>query len=112
MFGNLGELKKMFDNYKKLQKSLENTIIRSREWGVMVDISASMKVKDVKIEDNSLLSPSMKEALEENLKKAIEKAQKKAQEVAMEKSKEILWFDPNDMASMMGGGMWGGKLPF
>ncbi len=111
MFGNLGELKKMFDAYKNLQKTLENTIIRSREGGVMIDINAAMKVKDVKIEDESLLSPAMKETLEENLKLAIEKAQKKAQEVAMEKSKEILWFDPNDLASMMGW-MGGGKLPF
>ncbi len=111
MFGNIGELKKMFDNYKKLQKSLENTIIRSREWGVMIDISAAMKVRDVKIEDDSLLNPSMKETLEENIKKAIIKAQEKAQQVAMEKTKEVLGFDPNDLASMMGG-MWGGKLPF
>lgn len=106
MFWNLWELKQMFDKYKKLQEVLKNTIIRSREWWILIDLTAEMKVKDVKIEDESLLSPSMKETMENAIKASFEKAQQKAQEVAMTKTKEILWFDPNDLAWMMWW-MWG-----
>lgn len=115
MFGNIWELKQMFDKYKKLQDILKNTIIRAKEWGILIDISAEMKVKDVKIEDETLLDPTMKETLERAIKAAFEKWQTKAQEIAMAKTKEILWFDPNDLASMMGGmgWMWGmPKIPW
>ncbi|MFZ5341812.1 MAG: YbaB/EbfC family nucleoid-associated protein [Patescibacteria group bacterium] len=64
----------------------------------MIDISAEMKVKDVKIEDETLLNPAMKETLENAIKAAFEKGQTKAQEIAMAKTKEILGFDPNDLA--------------
>ena len=107
MLGNLWDMTKLYQSYKKLQEVMKNTVIRSREWGVLVDITAEMKIKDVKIEDESLLSPAMKEALEDAIKASFEKAQTKAQEVAMEKTKEILWFDPNDLAWMM----WGGGMP-
>lgn len=113
MFGQLWELKQMFDKYKKLQEALKNTIIRSREAGVLIDMTWEMKVKDVKIEDESLLSINMKTALEDAIKAAFEKAQQKAQEIAATKTKEILGFDPNDIASMLGwawGGM-GGMMP-
>ncbi len=113
MFGNMWEMKKMYDKYKKLQDSLKNTVIRAREQGVLIDITAEMKIKDLKIEDETLLDSNKKEDIEWYLKTAFEKAQQKAQDVAMEKSKEILWFDPNDMSSMFWG--WGGwgmpKIP-
>lgn len=101
MFGNLWEMKQMFDKYRKLQEVLKNTVIRAREWGILIDITAEMKVKDVKIEDENLLNPAMKETLEKAIKSAFEKWQTKAQEIAMQKTKEILWFDPNDLAGMM-----------
>ena len=97
----MGEMKKMFDSYKKLQNVLKKTIIRARESGVVIDITAEMKVKDVKIEDDTLLNPDRKAEIEEAIKACFIKGQTKAQEIAMEKTKEILGFDPNDLAGMM-----------
>ncbi len=114
MFGNMWDMKQMYDQYKKLQETLQNTVIRAREEWVLIDITAEMKIKDVKIEDESLLDPNRKEDMENAIKASFEKGQNKAQEVSMEKTKEILWFDPNDLANMMWGwwGMPGGwKLP-
>ena len=107
MFGNMGQLKDMLVKAKKLQDVLKNTIIRSKENGVVIDFSADMKVKDIKIEDESLLTPSKKKELEKALKYALEKAQNKAQEIASQKTEEILWFNPNDLGALMGGA----KLP-
>lgn len=119
MFWKLGELKKMYDKYKTLQKALKNLIIRWKEWkfawsdgaekdAIIVDISGEMKLVDLKINDNNLLHPERKEHLEKLLITCFQKAQNKAQEIAAEKTKEILWFDPSDMASMM---WWGGGIP-
>ncbi len=115
MFGKVGEMKKMYDKYKALQKALQNLVIRAKEWKYMldweeqewalvVDISWEMKLRDVSINDRSLLSPEKKTELEELIVKTFQKAQNKAQEIVAEKTKEILGFDPNDMASMMAGG--------
>ncbi|MDP4011507.1 MAG: YbaB/EbfC family nucleoid-associated protein [Candidatus Roizmanbacteria bacterium] len=104
MFGKLGEMKQMYDKYKKLQEALQKIIIRARENGIIIDMTAEQKVKSVQIEDTELLNPEHKEVLEKALKVAFEKAQAKAQEVAMQKTKDILGFDPNDLASMMAGG--------
>lgn len=115
MFGNLWEMKSMYDKYKKLQKALKWTVIRSREWWVLVDITAEMKVKDVKIEDETLLAVDKKEDIELAIKNAIEKAQTKAQEVSATKTKEVLWIDPNDLAWMMwwlGGWGWMPNIPW
>lgn len=71
---------------------------------MVVDISGEMKVKNININDDSLLTPERKSELEDTLKSAFIKAQTKAQEVVASKTKEILGFDPSDMASMMGGG--------
>jgi hypothetical protein len=35
-FGKMGELKKMYDKYKELQKALKNLVIRAKE-GEFVD---------------------------------------------------------------------------
>ena len=122
MFGQLWELKQMYEKYKKLQDVLKNIVIRSKEEGnithaglvesvrVSIDITWEMKVRDVLIEaSDEVMSPALKNLLSELIKAAFAKWQSKAQEVAMEKTKEILWFDPNDLAGMMGGmwGMWG-----
>jgi DNA-binding protein YbaB len=56
-----------------------------------------MKVQNIDIKDDSLLSPSQKATLESYLKEAFDKAQSKAQQVAMEKTKDVLGFDPNEM---------------
>ena len=96
----------MYKKYQELQNKLEKTLIRAKESGVIVDITASMKIKDVKIEDESLITPERKEELENAIKNAFIKGQQKAQEVAMEKTKEILGFDPNQLAGMLGG-QWG-----
>lgn len=66
-----------------------------------------MKIQNIAINDEGLLSPDQKSTLEGLLVKAVTKAQNKAQEVAAEKTKEILGFDPSDMAGMMSGG----KIP-
>ncbi len=119
MFGQMGEMKKLYDKYKTLQDKLKNLLIRAkegkfvdsdgteREDAVVVDISGEMKVQNIAINDDNLLAPDQKSTLESLLVKAVTKAQNKAQEVAAEKTKEILGFDPSDMASMMGGG----KIP-
>ena len=63
-----------------------------------------MKIKDLHINDDSLLEPSKKDDLEKLLITAIQKAQNKAQEVVAEQTKEILGVDTNDLAGMLGGG--------
>ncbi len=119
MFGQLGEMKKLYDKYKTLQNKLKTILIRAKEGSftdsdgtqrddaIVVDITGEMKVQDVVINNLWLLDPNKKEDLENLLMRAFTKAQKKAQEVAGEKTKEILGFDPSDMAGMMA---WG-KLP-
>lgn len=111
MFGKLGDMKKMYDKYKKLQDALKKLLIRAKEWGVVIDITGEQKVKTVTIEDTELLSLERKEDLEHAIKACFEKWQAKAQEVAMAKTKEILGFDPNDLGAMMWGGWgWAGGL--
>ena len=111
MFGKLGDMKKMYDKYKKLQAALKKLLIRAKEGWVIIDITGEQKVKSVTIEDTDLLSLERKEDLEHAIKACFEKGQAKAQEVAMAKTKEILGFDPNDLASMMWGGAgWLGNM--
>ena len=113
----MGELKKMYDTYKELQKALKNLVIRAKEWeytdedwekksSIIIDMTWEMKVRDFKVNNLELLDPSKKEELEELVVKAFQKAQNKAQEVAAEKTKEVLWFDPSNLAWMLGGGNW------
>ena len=115
--GKMGELKKMYDKYKELQKALKNLVIRAKEWeytdedwekksSIIIDMTWEMKVRDFKVNALELLNPSKKEELEELVVKAFQKAQNKAQEVAAEKTKEVLWFDPSNLAWMLGGGNW------
>lgn len=94
-------MKQMYDKYKKLQEALQKIIIRAKEDGIVIDISGEQKVKNVTIEDETLLDIASKQRLENAIKIAFEKGQSKAQEVAMEKTKEILGFDPNDMMGML-----------
>lgn len=112
MFGQIGELKKMYDKYKKLQDALKNIIIRAKEvqdfngneLGILIDISGETKIKDIQIHDPAnTLSDDVKKHLEKCMKIAFEKGQAKAQEIAQEKTKEILGFDPSQLAGMMGG---------
>jgi DNA-binding protein YbaB len=49
-----------------------------------------MKLKELNINDTSLLDPSQKKRLEELIVKCVQKAQDKAQQVVAEKTKEIL----------------------
>lgn len=111
MLGWLWDIQKMYNKYQELQKKLAKTLIRAKEAWVVIDITADIKVKEVKIEDESLLSLEKKEELEEAIKKAIIKWQQKAQEVAMEKTKEILWFDPQQLSSMFSWTWAGGWFP-
>lgn len=115
MFGKIGEMKKLYDKYKTLQKVLKNLLIRGKEGkftapdgseqdAIIIDISGEMKLLDLKIHDLALLDPSKKDHLEKMIISCFQKAQNKAQEVAAEKTKEVLGFDPSDMANMMGGG--------
>lgn len=110
MFWQIGEMKKIYDKYKKLQDSLKHLVIRAKSWGnddagVIIEMTAEMKVKEITINDQDLLSPARKQELEQAIKTCFQKAQQKAQEVAAEKTKEILWFDPSNIASMLSG--WG-----
>ena len=116
MFGKLGEMKKMYDKYKTLQKALKNLVIRGKEgkftWSdgeeqdaIIVDISGEMKLRDLKINDITLLDPNKKSELESIILRCFQKAQDKAQEIVGEKTKEILGVDPSDVANMLWGGM-------
>lgn len=49
-----------------------------------------MKLRDLKINDTSLLDPAKKSELEDIIIKCFQKAQTKAQEIVGEKTKEIL----------------------
>ena len=109
MLGGLWDLHQMYQKYQELQKKLSNTLIRAKQDGVVIEITADMKIKKVNIENEELLSKENKEKLEEAIKQAFVKWQQKATEVAMEKTKEILWFDPNQLAWMLWG--WGGGFP-
>lgn len=122
--GKMGELKKMYDKYKELQKALKNLVIRAKEgeytdenWekgsSITIDMTGEMKIRDFKVHELALLDPSKKEVLEELVVKAFQKAQNKAQEVAAEKTKDILGFDPSNLAGMLGGWNGGGipKIP-
>ena len=114
---DLWQYKEMFQKYKKLEQKLKNLIIRAKEWKytedweekdqVVIDISWEMKLKDLHINDESLLDPSRKWELENLLITAIQKAHNKAQEVVAEQTKEILWVDTNDLAWMLGWGLPG-----
>jgi DNA-binding protein YbaB len=113
MFGKMGEMKQMYSKYKKLQDKLKNLIIRAKqgkytntdgedvEGAVVIDITGEMKLKDITINDFSLLSVERKDVLESTIKDAFVKAQTKAQEVVQEQTKEILGFDPSQLAGMM-----------
>ena len=105
----------MYDKYKTLQTALKNLVIRGKEGkfkdaegneadAIIVDISGEMKLRDMKINDISLLDPSKKEHLESLIVACFQKAQNKAQEIAAEKTKEILGFDPSNIGNMLGGG--------
>ncbi len=115
MFGKIGEMKKLYDKYKTLQKALKNLVIRGKEgkfiWSdgneqdaIVVDISGEMKLRELHINDDTLLSPTRKSELEQLITTCFQKAQTKAQEIVGEKTKEILGVDPSDMAGMLGGG--------
>ena len=95
----------MYDKYKKLQDTLKNIIIRAKEDGILMDMSAEMDITDVKIEDETLLSTENKTKLEAAFISAYRKAKTKAQQIAMEKTKEVLGFDPNELMGGLGGGM-------
>ncbi|RAL55668.1 hypothetical protein BSK20_04920 [SR1 bacterium human oral taxon HOT-345] len=118
-FGKMGELKKMYDKYKELQKALKNLVIRAKEGefvdengekgsSIVIDMTGEMKIRDFKVNEIALLDPAKKVVLEELVVKAFQKAQNKAQEVAAEKTKDILGFDPSNLAGMLGGGNGGG----
>ncbi|MEI7919610.1 MAG: YbaB/EbfC family nucleoid-associated protein [bacterium] len=68
----------------------------------MVDISGEMKLRELHINDDALLTPAKKAQLESLITTCFQKAQTKAQEIVGEKTKEILGVDPSDMASMLG----------
>ena len=107
----LWKYKEMYTKYKQLDKKLKSLVIRAKEWTytengeekpqVVIDISWEMKLKDLHINDDSLLDPEKKSQLEKLLIAAIQKAQNKAQEVVAEQTKEILGVDTNDLAGMM-----------
>lgn len=108
MFDQMGQMKQLYDKYKKLQEALKNLIIRSNEEDVTVDMSGEMDVTDIVIWESYWLPEDVKKKLENAFIAAYRKAKTKAQQVAMEKTKEVLGFDPNDM---LGGMMWWWGMP-
>lgn len=103
------QMKQAYDKYKSLKKSLDNLVIRAKEWkyidedgnevqwAVVVDLDWEMKLRNFMINDTTLLNPSKKSELENLVIATFQKAQTKAQEVAAEKTKDLLWVDPNNL---------------
>ena len=103
------QMKQAYDKYKSLKKSLDNLVIRAKEWkyidedwnevqwAVVIDLDGEMKLRNFSINDKSLLDPSKKSELENLIIATFQKAQAKAQEVAAEKTKDLLWVDPNNL---------------
>ena len=62
MFSKMGDMKKMYDKYKQLEKVLKNLVIRAKEGkyddngeekdAIIVDISGEMKIKDLNVYQN------------------------------------------------------------
>lgn len=98
------DAKKIYSVYTDFQKKMKNLVIRSKENWVVVDFNWESKVQDIKIEDENLLKPENKEALENAVKVAFEKWQDKAKEVAIQKFKEVsdkYWIDLSQLDSVM-----------
>ena len=103
------QMKQAYDKYKSLKKSLDNLVIRAKEWkyidedwnevqwAVVVDLDWEMKLRNFMINDTTLLDPKKKSELENLVIATFQKAQAKAQEVAAEKTKDVLWVDPNNL---------------
>lgn len=68
----MGDLKKLRDEAMKIQKELQTIIVTASRGRVSVELSADMKVKSFKMNDEE-----MKDAVDA-LNEALEKAQKKA----------------------------------
>ena len=70
------QMKQAYDKYKSLKKSLDNLVIRAKEWkyidedgnevqwAVVVDLDWEMKLRNFMINDTTLLNPSKKSELE------------------------------------------------
>ena len=103
------QMKQAYDKYKSLKKSLDNLVIRAKEWkyidedgnevqwAVVVDLDWEMKLRNFMINDTTLLDPKKKDELEKLVIATFQKAQAKAQEVAAEKTKDLLGVDPNNL---------------
>lgn len=101
-FWELWKYKDLLTKWKAMQKELQNLVIRAKEWkyvdeewieqswAVVIDFTWDMKVRDLSINDKSLLNESNKEKLEKLLLDTIQKWLAKVQEVSTEKSKSIL----------------------
>ena len=120
-FWKIWEMKKMYDKYKNLKKSLDNLVIRAKEWkyidedwnevqwAVVVDLDWEMKLRNFMINDTTLLDPKKKSELENLVIATFQKAQAKAQEVAAEKTKDVLWVDPNNLWALWDMLWWFGR---
>jgi len=103
------QMKQAYDKYKTLKKSLDNLVIRAKEWkyidedwnevqwAVVIDLDWEMKLRNFVINDKNLLDPSKKSELESLITATFQKAQTKAQEVAAQKTQDLLWVDPNNL---------------
>ncbi len=106
-------MKDLYQKYNKLQNKLKNLIIRAKqgtytdangdevEGAVVIDMSGDMKLRDVTINDMTLITVERKDDLENTIKDAFVKAQNKTQEIVQQQTKDILGFDPSDLAGMM-----------
>ena len=103
------QMKQAYDKYKSLKKTLDNLVIRAKEWkyidedwnevqwAIVVDLDWEMKLRNFMINDTTLLDPKKKSELEKLVIATFQKAQAKAQEVAAEKTKDLLGVDPNNL---------------
>lgn len=75
----LGDINKLRQEAMKLQKELQQIIVTSSRGRAQVELSADMKVRSVKINDEEMMD--LKEALNDALDKAQKKAASKMQEM-------------------------------
>lgn len=112
-FWKYKDLMSTASKFRSMKKNMEKIVVRAKEWtclnsnweeqwAVVVEITWDMKIRDIKINDDSLLNPSNKSKLEELLMAVIQKWFTKVWEVVAEKNKDLLWWiDAGSLSEML-----------
>lgn len=114
MFWKAGELKDMYDKYKKLEKEISNLMVIWREGefihqdekgeekkgDIMIKMDGKTNLVDFKITNPELLKEEKQLELESLIVKCFKKTQTKIQEEVQGRTQKIMWFDPSQIGSL------------